>query len=192
MKTKFLITSFWIILLFLFSCENKSQTGKKLSITVIPKGTTHVYWQSIHAGALKAAKELDIELIWIGPEKEDVRRASPSGLPVPTHLQWAGRRRWGSTRTWRRDEDLLAGDVGRKQPPFVSRGAFRCDESRRRRLRQRRPSVPSARLLFGLDRSDRDSDLPASISLRRVAPGRGRLPCLAPVGLPQVATALKV
>jgi ribose transport system substrate-binding protein len=41
---------------------------------VIPKGTTHEFWQSIHAGALKAAQEHgDVELIWQGPLKEDER-----------------------------------------------------------------------------------------------------------------------
>ena len=30
-----------------------------LTLAVIPKGTTHEFWKSIHAGALKAAAELD-------------------------------------------------------------------------------------------------------------------------------------
>ena len=42
-------------------------------IAVIPKGTTHEFWKSIHAGALKAAKELNVEIIWKGPLKEDDR-----------------------------------------------------------------------------------------------------------------------
>jgi len=38
-------------------------------IAVIPKGTTHEFWKSIHAGAIKAQRELnaggrDIEIIW--------------------------------------------------------------------------------------------------------------------------------
>jgi len=40
---------------------------------VIPKGTSHVFWQSIHAGAEKAAQELDIDVIWRGPLREDDR-----------------------------------------------------------------------------------------------------------------------
>jgi ribose transport system substrate-binding protein len=47
--------------------------GGSLTIAVIPKGTTHEFWKSIHAGALKAAKELDVEIIWKGPLKEDNR-----------------------------------------------------------------------------------------------------------------------
>jgi ribose transport system substrate-binding protein len=44
-----------------------------ISIAVIPKGTTHVFWKSIHAGAEMAASELGIEVIWQGPQKEDDR-----------------------------------------------------------------------------------------------------------------------
>jgi len=44
-----------------------------LTIAVIPKGTTHEFWKSIHAGALKAAEELKVEVIWKGPLKEDNR-----------------------------------------------------------------------------------------------------------------------
>jgi ribose transport system substrate-binding protein len=40
---------------------------------VIPKGTTHIYWKSVEAGAKKAADELKIEVTFIGPQKEDDR-----------------------------------------------------------------------------------------------------------------------
>jgi ribose transport system substrate-binding protein len=42
-------------------------------IAVIPKGTTHEFWKSVHAGAEKAGQELDLEIIWKGPLKEDDR-----------------------------------------------------------------------------------------------------------------------
>lgn len=48
-------------------------SGKEGGIAVIPKGTTHSFWKSIHAGALKAADELGVEIIWMGPLKEDDR-----------------------------------------------------------------------------------------------------------------------
>ncbi len=48
-------------------------SGGKLSIAVIPMGTTHEYWKSIHAGARKAAAELGVEIVWKGPQKEDDR-----------------------------------------------------------------------------------------------------------------------
>jgi ribose transport system substrate-binding protein len=51
---------------------------KKLTIAVIPKGTTHEFWKSIHAGSLKAAGEFSaqgtpVEVIWKGPLREDDR-----------------------------------------------------------------------------------------------------------------------
>ena len=48
--------------------------AKAWRVMVIPKGTTHEFWMTIHAGAEKAAKELgNVELIWQGPQKEDDR-----------------------------------------------------------------------------------------------------------------------
>jgi ribose transport system substrate-binding protein len=46
---------------------------QKLRIAVIPKGTTHVFWKSVEAGAKKAAQELGVEIIWKGPLKESDR-----------------------------------------------------------------------------------------------------------------------
>jgi ribose transport system substrate-binding protein len=49
-------------------------TRKKYRIAVIPKGTTHEFWKSVHAGAANAARELGIvEVIWKGPLQEDDR-----------------------------------------------------------------------------------------------------------------------
>lgn len=43
-------------------------------VAVIPKGTTHQFWQAVHAGAVKAAQEAgDVEIIFRGPEREDDR-----------------------------------------------------------------------------------------------------------------------
>ncbi|MDR3634551.1 MAG: substrate-binding domain-containing protein [Isosphaeraceae bacterium] len=51
-----------------------SQKAKKWRVMVIPKGTTHQFWETLHAGAIKAADELgNVEVIWIGPQKEDDR-----------------------------------------------------------------------------------------------------------------------
>jgi ribose transport system substrate-binding protein len=46
---------------------------KRRTIAVIPKGTTHEFWKSIHAGAARAARELGVDIIWKGPQKEDDR-----------------------------------------------------------------------------------------------------------------------
>src|SRR5258708_5961609 len=47
-------------------------------IAVIPKGTTHEFWKSINAGAVKASQEfaakgVNVEIIWKGPLREDDR-----------------------------------------------------------------------------------------------------------------------
>jgi len=43
----------------------------RLKIAVVPKGTTHEFWKSVHAGVVKAAKEMDVDVVWKGPLKED-------------------------------------------------------------------------------------------------------------------------
>jgi ribose transport system substrate-binding protein len=63
-------------------CKQK-ETEKSVDIyriAVIPKGTTHIFWKSIHAGAIKAQEELkaagvNVEIIWKGPLKEDDRES---------------------------------------------------------------------------------------------------------------------
>jgi ribose transport system substrate-binding protein len=70
-----------IALIVLQGCSKSGQpSGKKFTIAVIPKGTTHEFWKSIHAGADKAASEykaqgMDVEIIWKGPLREDEREA---------------------------------------------------------------------------------------------------------------------
>jgi ribose transport system substrate-binding protein len=44
---------------------------KKWRVLVIPKATSNDYWRTVYAGALKVAEELDVEILWRGPEKED-------------------------------------------------------------------------------------------------------------------------
>jgi ribose transport system substrate-binding protein len=50
----------------------------RTTIAVIPKGTSHVFWNSIHAGAVKASRELDVDIIWRGPLREDDRDSQVS------------------------------------------------------------------------------------------------------------------
>src|ERR1043165_3418829 len=57
----------------------------KFTIAVIPKGTTHEFWKSIHAGSNKAASELSsqgtpVEVIWKGPLREDDREQQIQGV----------------------------------------------------------------------------------------------------------------
>lgn len=42
-------------------------------IAVIPKGTSHEFWKAVHAGAVKAGRERDVDIIWKGPAVEDDR-----------------------------------------------------------------------------------------------------------------------
>jgi ribose transport system substrate-binding protein len=63
--------------------ETKVEPGSKpaaksLTIAVIPQGSTHEFWKSIHAGAIKATRDeaasgVTVNLIWKGPMREDDR-----------------------------------------------------------------------------------------------------------------------
>jgi ribose transport system substrate-binding protein len=71
------------LMLLFFCCgactsnRDRQQTGQ-MTIAVIPKGTSHVFWQSVHAGAQKAATELGIDIVWRGPLREDDRDSQVS------------------------------------------------------------------------------------------------------------------
>src|SRR5262249_24774655 len=62
------------------ACAPKSTNPQpdKLTIAVIPKGTSHLFWQSVHAGAQKAATELGVDIVWRGPLREDDRDSQVS------------------------------------------------------------------------------------------------------------------
>ena len=63
-------------LLLLAGCPAKPVGEQPLRIAVIPKGTTHEFWKSVHAGARKAEREFEgVQVIWKGPLKEDDREA---------------------------------------------------------------------------------------------------------------------
>ncbi|WP_437960510.1 substrate-binding domain-containing protein [Sorangium sp. So ce119] len=52
-----------------------ARSGARLRIAVVPKGTTHEFWKSVHAGAVKASRELDVDVVWKGPLREDDLKA---------------------------------------------------------------------------------------------------------------------
>jgi len=68
-----------IMVIFLAVCilnglTSAQQNPKEFTIAVIPKGATHTFWKSIHAGALMAAHELgNVNVIWKSGLKEDDR-----------------------------------------------------------------------------------------------------------------------
>ncbi len=45
-------------------------TGPKYTIALIPKGTAHTFWESVHAGGDAAGEELEAEILWNGPAVE--------------------------------------------------------------------------------------------------------------------------
>ena len=60
------------------ACSKSGSRANGLTIAVIPKGTTHEFWKSIHAGAIQASQELSaqgqpVTIIWKGPLREDDR-----------------------------------------------------------------------------------------------------------------------
>ena len=57
-------------------CGSSTEAGEgegRRTVAVIPKGTSHVFWRSVHAGAMRAGADLDVEVIWQGPVREDDR-----------------------------------------------------------------------------------------------------------------------
>ncbi|MDE0957357.1 MAG: substrate-binding domain-containing protein [Planctomycetota bacterium] len=66
--------SSWILLplLLLGTGCTSGVTSATPKIAVIPKGTSHEFWKSIHAGAEKARQEVGgFEVVWRGPEREN-------------------------------------------------------------------------------------------------------------------------
>ncbi len=66
-----------VLLAGIESCKKQQPSAqpKKITVAVIPKGATHEYWKAIHAGAVKAGRELGVDILWKGPLKEDDREA---------------------------------------------------------------------------------------------------------------------
>jgi ribose transport system substrate-binding protein len=66
--------------LCLTGCSKKDVPDEngRLMIAVIPKGTIHEFWKTVHAGAEMAGEELDVEILWKGSLKEDDRDAQIS------------------------------------------------------------------------------------------------------------------
>lgn len=68
----------WLLMAVLALTPVINASDTKYTVAVIPKGTTHEFWKSIHAGAEKARQELSaqgvaVNLIWKGPFREDDR-----------------------------------------------------------------------------------------------------------------------
>ena len=60
-----------VVLLLATGCDKSgSGTLGRKTVAVIPKGLTHVFWQSVKAGAEKAAREEGVDMKWVGPPDE--------------------------------------------------------------------------------------------------------------------------
>jgi ribose transport system substrate-binding protein len=69
----------FIIGIFLSGCKKEApKENKRLTIAVIPKGTIHEFWKSVHAGADMAGRKMGVDILWKGPLKEDDREAQIS------------------------------------------------------------------------------------------------------------------
>jgi ribose transport system substrate-binding protein len=61
---------FLLVVACLFAPACRREGSNKKVIAVIPKGVSHFFWQTVHAGAEAAGKELGVEVVWKGPAQE--------------------------------------------------------------------------------------------------------------------------
>jgi ribose transport system substrate-binding protein len=66
MRNKVCIGILALALLAAGACNRSA----KRRVGVVPKAVAHVFWQSVHAGAVAAAREADMEIEWKGPPQE--------------------------------------------------------------------------------------------------------------------------
>ena len=70
-----LLLLFVVSILFTAGCGQQEETSDTsgLRIAVVPKGTAHVFWQTVHAGAKTAGQEMGAEILWQGTQDETQR-----------------------------------------------------------------------------------------------------------------------
>ncbi len=66
MRSKISILALAVLAFVNAGCNRQQQRR----VAVIPKGTAHVFWQSVHAGAVAAGREFKVEILWDGPPNE--------------------------------------------------------------------------------------------------------------------------
>ena len=66
MRSKLPILAVAVLAFAVTGCNRQQQRR----VAVIPKGTAHVFWQSVHAGAVAAGREFKVEILWDGPPNE--------------------------------------------------------------------------------------------------------------------------
>ncbi len=77
MQKQLTLLVFLASLTILAGCVSEpARTGaRKLTVAVIPMGTTDEYWRTVHAGAARAGRDLDVQILWQGPIRRDDRSA---------------------------------------------------------------------------------------------------------------------
>jgi len=74
-KVLLIIVLILVAIIFIgIGIANKGKETHKRQIAVIPKGTSHIFWKSIRAGAEKAGAEAGVTIFWNGPERESNRQ----------------------------------------------------------------------------------------------------------------------
>lgn len=76
MKKALPIIILLVVILIIFvgvGISRKGKQGGQRQIAVIPKGITHIFWESIRKGAEKAGEEAGVKIFWNGPEREGNR-----------------------------------------------------------------------------------------------------------------------
>lgn len=67
MRNRFVAATALLVLASLAQACNRNH--RKI-VAVIPKGNADIFWQTVHAGAAKAARENNVEIVWDGPPNE--------------------------------------------------------------------------------------------------------------------------
>ena len=60
MRSRICLIALTVTMLLTAGCNQ----SKKKVIAVIPKGTSHLFWVSVQAGALSAGKEFNVDIEW--------------------------------------------------------------------------------------------------------------------------------
>ncbi|HEV8659177.1 MAG TPA: substrate-binding domain-containing protein [Thermoanaerobaculia bacterium] len=71
--TRWIVRLIAIVLVAACAKHEQPATSKTFTIAVVPQGSTHEFWKSIHAGAMKSAGASGVKIIWKGPMREDDR-----------------------------------------------------------------------------------------------------------------------
>ena len=65
-RARAVLAAFAVLPIIFAGCN----ASRKKVIGVVPKGTSHLFWVSVQAGALKAGQDFNVEILWNGPAQE--------------------------------------------------------------------------------------------------------------------------